>query len=69
MYALYHFQVLKLTSWKLKSREFHSSKGEENSKFFNQYANYGKNINTIWKVFNMNGHEVYTFYDISRDHK
>jgi hypothetical protein len=49
------------TSWRLKSRALWLEAGDNNTRFFHQYANYRKNINTIWDIKNVEGVKVNSF--------
>jgi hypothetical protein len=52
-------------TWRLKSRVVWLSEGENNTTFFHKYANYQKNLNTIWEVANQMGFMVKSFKEKS----
>eukprot|EP00253_Pinus_taeda_P002170 PITA_02170 len=51
--------------WRLKSRAIWLKAGDENTKFFHNYAKGRKNANTIWKMRDPEGREVSSFEAIS----
>eukprot|EP00253_Pinus_taeda_P018177 PITA_18177 len=51
--------------WRLKSRAVWLKVGDENTKFFHNYAKGRKNSNTIWKLKNEEGEEANTFEELS----
>eukprot|EP00253_Pinus_taeda_P007836 PITA_07836 len=52
--------------WRQKSRAIWLKVGDENTKFFHNYAKGQKNANTIWKLRDQNGREASSFEDLSR---
>ena len=53
-------------SWRLKSRALRLRKGNGNTKYFHQFTNHQKSMNTIWKVQKNNGDLVASFEDIAK---
>ena len=53
----------KKASWRLKSRALWLEKGGENTKFFHQYENHRKNVNTISKMQGSYGNMINNFKD------
>lgn len=51
--------------WRLKSRAIWLSAGDENTKFFHNYAKGRKIMNTIWKLKDEEGREANTFEALS----
>lgn len=51
--------------WRLKSRAIWLKGGDENTKFFHNYAKGRKSANTIWKMRGLDGREVSSFEAIS----
>lgn len=51
--------------WRLKSRAIWLKAGDENIKFFHNYARGRKITNTIWKLKNEEGREANTFESLS----
>eukprot|EP01018_Ginkgo_biloba_P006122 Gb_38546 [translate_table: standard] len=51
--------------WRLNSRALWLAKGDENTKYFHQYANFRKNVNTIWKIHRLNGMMATGFDDLA----
>jgi hypothetical protein len=49
------------TTWRLKSKALWLEKGDNNTKYFHEYANHHKNVNTIWKMPNQDGSITYKF--------
>lgn len=56
---------LKEESWRLKSRALWLKARDENSKFFHQYAQGRKAINTIWELHDSEGREAKTFHQLA----
>ena len=54
---------LEATSWKLKSRSVWMALGDENTKFFQKYANAHRNVNAIWDLDDGDGNTL--VYDMS----
>jgi len=52
-------------TWRLKSREIWLKAGDENSKFFQQYARGRKSINTIWELRDNSGRETSSFNQLA----
>eukprot|EP00253_Pinus_taeda_P008065 PITA_08065 len=51
--------------WRLKSRDIWLKAGDENTKFFHNYAKGRKNANTIWKLKDTDGREHSSFEAVS----
>jgi hypothetical protein len=51
--------------WRMKSRVIRLVKGDENTKYFNNYAKYSKRINTIWKMQKPNEGKMGKFHEIA----
>lgn len=51
--------------WRLKSRAIWLKVGDENTRFFHNYAKGRKNSNTIWKLKDVEGREAKTFESLS----
>jgi hypothetical protein len=49
----------------LKSQAIWLSEGDNNTKFFNKYAAFRKNFNTIWELEGADGSKVSSFKDIA----
>jgi len=43
-------------TWRMKSRVLWLKNGDENTKYFHNYAKHRQNINTIWKLQDEEGH-------------
>eukprot|EP01018_Ginkgo_biloba_P002192 Gb_33330 [translate_table: standard] len=52
--------------WRLKRRALWLSKGDKDTKFFHQFANFRKNVNTIWKIHCLNGTVATGFDELSQ---
>ena len=52
-------------SWRLKSREICLQAGDENTKFFQNYAKGRKMANTIWEIPKGNGDMASSFEDLA----
>jgi hypothetical protein len=50
-------------TWRLKSQALWLQVGDNNTKFFHQYANFRKKLNTIWEIKASNGSMVSYFND------
>lgn len=51
--------------WRIKSRAVWLKSGDENTKFFHNFAKGRKSINTIWSLKNEDGRDVKSFSDLS----
>eukprot|EP00253_Pinus_taeda_P024113 PITA_24113 len=62
-----HTQILlaKEKEWRLKSRATWLKAGDENTRFFHNYAKGRKSSNTIWSLKDEEGRELKTFSEIS----
>ena len=58
---------LREQSWRLKSRAIWLQAGDENSKFFQNYAKGRKNTNTIWEMKKANGDIALSFEDLATE--
>eukprot|EP00253_Pinus_taeda_P001601 PITA_01601 len=58
-------QKIEKEEWRLKSRAIWLKAGDENSKFFHNYAKGRKSANTIWSLKNGEGREAKTFEALS----
>eukprot|EP00253_Pinus_taeda_P027005 PITA_27005 len=63
----YRSQILlaREEEWRLKSRVIWLKAGDENTKFFHNYAKGRKIMNTMWKLKNEEGREANTFESLS----
>jgi hypothetical protein len=49
--------------WRIKSRALWIKEGDNNTKFFHQFANYRRNLNTIWEIKDEEGNVAVSFED------
>jgi hypothetical protein len=49
--------------WCIKSRALWIKEGDNNTKFFHQFANYRRNLNTIWEIKDEQGNVAVSFED------
>ncbi len=56
---------LREESWRLKSRAIWLQAGDDNTKFFQNYAKGRKNSNTIWEMKKANGELARSFEDLA----
>jgi len=47
--------------WRIKSRALWIKEGDNNTKFFHQFANYRRNLNTIWEIRDELGNVIVSF--------
>ena len=50
-------------TWRLKSSEIQLTQGDNNTEFVHKYANYRRNLNTIWDLKDENGNVVSSQHD------
>ena len=50
--------------WRIKSMEVWISRGDENTEFFQWYANQRKSGNTIWELQERGGENIRGFKDL-----
>jgi hypothetical protein len=51
--------------WRIKSRALWIKEGDNNTKFFHQFVNYRRNLNTIWEIKDEEGNVAVSFEDKS----
>lgn len=49
-----------------KRRETWIAQGNENTRFFHNYANMRKTINTIWSIKDSRGEQIHRFKDLTK---
>lgn len=57
--------MMEESTWRLTSRALWLKEGDQNTKFFHRYANFRRNINSIWQITDLDGHISQTQEEIS----